>query len=548
MKKTINISLAGIHFHIEEDAYQKLHAYLESIRKSLKSEGDEILQEIEARIAELFAEKITSENHVVSIKHVEAVIEVMGQPEDYEMDDDAATDTEPQSTREKIENKRLFRDVDNKFLGGVLSGFGHYFNVDPVWLRLIAVLLILIGVGSPILVYLVLWIVVPPAITTSDKLKMTGEPINISNIEKKVKESFESVANTVKNQDYKSFGSKLKSGIQKFLDFSFKILNIVFVLLVKLIGSILIILAITLFIGLIISAFFINYIPLKGYVSGHDYYNFIFIDSVPIWVTAVLYFISVAIPLFVLFVLGLRLLANNIRPVNTTLKILLFVIWLFALIGIGYIVTKQHQETAFSAHSTVEEILPITAQDTLSIDFRGSSEYDLEIWRKSGMHTRLDANGNTVIYSNNIQLNLRPTRDSLAKIIIDKKAKGNHISTAKSRAEAIVYRFDINDKSLAMDGFFVTEAKNSYRDQEVEITLFFPEETILQVAPRSRSFIGANSRFRGKNNRETHYYRASNNEIICLDCPLKAQEPTVTKDSLPDSDWETEVQKRFKNI
>ena len=125
MNKTVNINLAGIFFHIDEDAYAKLQRYLEAIKRSFTdSQGrSEIIADIEARIAELFNERVQNEKQVIRIKEVDEVIAIMGQPEDYLVDDEIFED-EPQTayTKRSQPSKKLFRDGEDKFLGGVASG------------------------------------------------------------------------------------------------------------------------------------------------------------------------------------------------------------------------------------------------------------------------------------------------------------------------------------------------------------------------------------------------------------------------------------------
>lgn len=189
MNKTVNINLAGTFFHIDEDAYLKLQRYLEAIKRSFTdSQGrSEIVSDIEARIAELFTERVQNTKQVIGNKEVEDVITIMGQPEDYLVDDEIFED-EPQqqhnSSKRSSKSKKLYRDTDNSYVGGVSSGLGHYFGIDALWIRLIWVLLIF-GAGTGVLLYILLWIFVPEAITTSEKLQMKGEQVNISNIEKK---------------------------------------------------------------------------------------------------------------------------------------------------------------------------------------------------------------------------------------------------------------------------------------------------------------------------------------------------------------------------
>lgn len=187
MNKTVSINLGGFFFHIDEDAYQKLTRYINAVKRSLDPEGrDEIVSDIESRIAELFQERIKNEKQVIGLVEVDQVISIMGQPEDYIIDED----TEPKqsysysSTKNSGRAKRLYRDGENSILGGVAAGFGHYLNIDPLWIRILFIVSPFISFGTSIVIYLILWILIPEATTTSQKLEMRGEPINISNIEK----------------------------------------------------------------------------------------------------------------------------------------------------------------------------------------------------------------------------------------------------------------------------------------------------------------------------------------------------------------------------
>ncbi|MGB2685967.1 MAG: PspC domain-containing protein, partial [Olleya sp.] len=186
MNKTVNINLAGIFFHIDEDAYLKLQRYLEAIKRSFTdSQGrSEIIADIEIRIAELFSERMKTDRQVIGNKEVEDIITIMGQPEDYLVDDeifeDEPTPKSHASSRSKNSNaKKLFRDTENSYVGGVCSGLAHYFNIDVIWVRLVWILLVF-GAGTGIFLYILLWIFIPEATTTADKLNMTGEEVTIS--------------------------------------------------------------------------------------------------------------------------------------------------------------------------------------------------------------------------------------------------------------------------------------------------------------------------------------------------------------------------------
>lgn len=549
MKKTVNINLAGIHFHIDEDAFQKLSSYFDSIRKSLKNiEGSqEIMEDIEARIAELFSEKIDSNKQVVTLDEVDEVISVMGEPEAYKMDEEFE-EKSFHSTNSGTSTKKLFRDIDNKYIGGVSSGLGHYLGVDAIWIRLIWMLLFLAGMGSPILVYIILWILIPAAVTTSDKLKMTGDPINISNIEKKFKEGFGSVANSVKNADYGKYGNKFKSGTGKFFDGLADVFNVLFTILVKFVGILLIIISIAIFISLIMGLLFIGNVYFMDQIVVSNY--FIYNDQYPYWLFVTLIFIAFGIPLFALFVGGLRLLITHLKSISTTVKILLFVFWVISIIGLAFIARAQYQETAFSGKSIEEKVLNISPTDTLNLSVLANNQYELDVKRKTGLQIKVNASGEPVFYSNDILLNIRKSRDTLGQLLIDKRALGNSFQIAKDRAEKIEYTYDFTNNSLVLNGFFTTDVSNNSRNQEMEITLFIPEETVLKVDPKINSFISLNSKFEGRRSKESYYYKLLENKIICLNCP-KEEDKIDPKDSIQNNlkeDWEVRVEENFKNI
>ncbi len=210
MKKTITINIAATAFFIDDDAYELLKKYQQKLDDWFRTRegGTEIINDIEARMAELFAQRINPKTGVITVSMVEEVISIMGQPEDFF--GDAA---EEKATSEDTGNatyhtrKRLYRDLDNKVLGGVCGGIAAYFNVDPALVRIIFALLPFLSFGVIIPVYIVLWIAIQPAVTTTQRLEMRGENITISNIEKTIKEQYDNVksefSNFKKSKTYK---------------------------------------------------------------------------------------------------------------------------------------------------------------------------------------------------------------------------------------------------------------------------------------------------------------------------------------------------------
>jgi phage shock protein PspC (stress-responsive transcriptional regulator) len=185
MNKIMNINIAGIVFHVNDNAYDKLKNYLEDINSHFRETegGGEIIIDIEARIVELFQLKLSSKKQVITIEDVTEIISIMGVPTDFESENE---NSYTESEKDNKVRKRMFRDIDNRMIGGVCSGLGAYFGVDIVWFRLAFVVATLSGLS--ILAYLILWIIIPPAISISEKLEMRGNPVNISNIEKSIRE------------------------------------------------------------------------------------------------------------------------------------------------------------------------------------------------------------------------------------------------------------------------------------------------------------------------------------------------------------------------
>ncbi len=182
MKKNITINLFGALYAIDEDAYELLKQYQENMRRyfSRKEGGEEIADDIEHRVAELLAELKSSGVEAIAIEHIEEIIQRIGNPE--QMDDEEEGET-PAEEKPGAAPKRLFRDPEDMMLGGVMSGLAHYFGgLDPIWWRLAMVLLCIFSTGFALIGYVVLWVVMPVAITPEDRLRMWGRPVNTASI------------------------------------------------------------------------------------------------------------------------------------------------------------------------------------------------------------------------------------------------------------------------------------------------------------------------------------------------------------------------------
>jgi phage shock protein PspC (stress-responsive transcriptional regulator) len=196
MKKTFTVNLGRTVFSIDEDAYELLRLYLDKIESYFAGNADkvDIMNDIEARIAELLNREGHSLTRSVTLVEIEEVIRVMGKPEEFADSPDDKSGSPNQGNRTR---RRIFRDVDRRILGGVCSGISAYLSIDVIWIRIIFVILALMAF-SGVLVYILLWVVVPPAVTTAQKLEMRGEPVNINNIGRAVRDEFNDIRRNLK--------------------------------------------------------------------------------------------------------------------------------------------------------------------------------------------------------------------------------------------------------------------------------------------------------------------------------------------------------------
>lgn len=514
-------------FHIDEDAYQKLTRYFDAIKRSLSNSNgqDEIIKDIEMRIAELISEKHSNEKQVINLKELDEIITIMGQPEDYRLDNDdqEAPKSNFNSPSGSKVTKKLYRDKDNGMVGGVLAGLGHYFGVDKVWLR-IFVLILVCFYGTGILAYLILWIVMPEAVTTTEKLEMQGDPITISNIEKKVREEFEVVSEKFKNANYDKMGNQAKAGITKAAGSLGDVFISIFKVFAKILGILLIMSSLPVLVCLLIGVFtlgsgaFIHF-PWQNFVNAGNYSDY------PIWSFGVLMLFAVGIPFFYLMLLGFKLLITNMKSIGNIANYTFLAIWLICtgiLISIGI---NQATELAYEGRSIDKKILNLKPLDTLQITFKHNDYYAKSVDNRTDFMVTQDSSGTEVIYSNEVRLKIQRTHDKAAYIQIEKQAEGKSLFDAKKTAEKIKYIYNLQGNKLILDNYLITDLKNKYRDQEVEIILYLPEGTLFKADASVRDYDSSDdSYFNLHYSSDDYLYKVSKEQVKCLTCPWNENE------------------------
>ncbi len=303
MKKTLTINLNGCVFNIDEDAYQALRQYLEDLgRHFTPEERDEILKDIEARIAELLTEKLANRN-VVEINDVQEVMDTLGQPSQFGDEEESNTET---TTEETVPNevpgarkryRKLYRDTENKWIGGVCSGLAAYLDWDPTVLRIIFLIVFVLGIGSPLFIYILLWIFMPEAKSVAQQLEMRGVEPNVDNIR-----NFSAREDVSQPRDSGTMG---------------RVLKVLAIVVLSLIGFSLF----TAILGVFTAAVMVGFHLIPWVTAG--------VNEVALLLSVALFLLcpSIAIVMFCIY------LVNGKKPKNKWIAWILAILWLISIAG-----------------------------------------------------------------------------------------------------------------------------------------------------------------------------------------------------------------------
>ncbi|WP_298780961.1 PspC domain-containing protein [uncultured Polaribacter sp.] len=550
MNKTININLGGFFFHIDEIAYQKLKRYLESISKSLSDDPqgkNEIIADIEARISELLSEKITDARQVVNENDIEDIIKIMGEPEDYADAEQEYSDASYSYKRNNTSGKKLFRDGDDKFLGGVASGIAHYFDLDTIWIRLGLLALFVFG-GFGVLLYIILWILLPEAKTTSEKLQMEGSPVNIDNIEKKIREEFNNVSANVKDlatqasekikdganefsdKMSQTFSAKTKknNGLQDFFETIGKIILAIFKVIGKFIGVIIIFVSASVILSLIIGGFSVGSLEWLNVDADFVHYPPFFFDSIlPKWLLTLSTFLLVGIPFLILFVLGLRILSSNVKKFSKATSLTLLGIWLVALLAI--IFTGLDFGTSHSNYGEIVEknSLSFVENDTIKLKMiNDDTIYYQHNLRRSSYREEVEIDGKKMVYSSYIKIDVKKSHTNESYVLIQKESRGKSKSKARANAKKIDYKYEVIDNTIILDAYYLSAYKNLWKDEEINVTIYVPENIVLYFDYSTKNFLNNVKNEGDIYDKEmvNHHFIMTDVTLKCTDCELETEE------------------------
>lgn len=389
MRKTVSISISGMLFHVEEQAYKKLEQYLTSIRSHFATYEDEaeIVSDIENRIAEHFSEKLNKSKKVINEGDVDDLITHMGTVKDFAEFEGEQEHAHTEKEAPTGSPKRLYRDPDNQMIAGVAAGIANYFGIDPTIVRLIFLLTLIPG-GTGVLIYVILWMVLPIAKTTSEKVEMRGHQLTLKRIEAAIKEKVPAAAEKIKPGTFTRIVQFPFMVIRQILNFIGKIISFVVPLILRIIG-----------LGLIIAAtagiFFLTFTFIMLFVNAWEAYM-----DVPVrelagnavyYTTLVSGYLVGLFPAIMVIILGtsLLLMRNKFRfPAVISLT----AVWMCALLVAFVTVARD----APALHDKIEQYVEThdtAARKTLSVSEFNSIEardgYEVHITKGTGSSVRV---------------------------------------------------------------------------------------------------------------------------------------------------------------
>lgn len=542
MNKVVNINLNGLVFSIDDTAYEQLKQYLDGLKAHFgATEGaSEIIQDIEARIAELLQGKLNDKYTVIQLNDIKEVITLMGNPmeidgeeeEQYQKSKQQYT-TPPNPTAVKklrrdpqhktlggvcaglanyfgvdvmvprilflvafftfgsglllylimwiaipeatdmavteTETKRLFRNPDDKKVGGVCSGIAEYIAVDAVWLRLLFLVAFFVF-GTGLLAYIILWIAIPEAKTSAEKLQMKGEPIDVSNIEKEVRSTIN------------------KTGLTYPKNPLTEIVRVIVKIMSKLIGAVFLMISLVL-IGVILFLWNYSFADILDRLDINEYYSYFRYGFG-------LFVVSVA---SLILITGIKLLFHT----RIKIKILSFVLTTCAFIGLASMLYfgLQYRKSVLVQKTVKENVLSTISPDTVYVNvnkmYEDEIDGDDDVTIRINKHTtsrtfRVGDMKNWVNVFYNTKLSIKPSPNDSLYFYLAKTARGENESAAANNARDIRFQTSYATNVLTIDEGITMETDRPFKYQQVSAKLKIPVGTIVKVDKNVMKMINTN--------------------------------------------------------
>lgn len=536
MKKTVNINLSGQVFQIDEDAYAELEAYIAIIRSKYKQAegGEEIINDIEARLAEMFSELLEGRS-VISTGDVDIVIERMGRPEEFEADEE--TEEELFSGHDRKKSRRLFRNPDDKVAGGVLAGVSAYLGIeDPIWLRIAFIVFLFASFGTALLVYIIALIIIPEAKTSSEKLQMRGEAVTLDNIDRTFKESMDNLKDSFNGKG----GRHGKNGhISKFVHGLADLAVLIVRAFVKILGFFFTLAGFMMIVGLVIALILPS--SITGIGLG-DFLSLVYPNGFQALLPVLGYGLLILIPILALTLLGIRLLAGK-RIMHRGVGTAMAGLWVLGIILSSWSAINTHKMNKYTK-SKVEymeitepannllhlDVLKDEMYDEHYVDFMGFSDFRLE--------------NDTIYVRDQITLDVIQSADGEYKLETSYYSDGTDRDDAYNNASFILYNQKVDSTGMLFPVYFKVPEEVGLHDQRIKMTLHLPVGQSVYLSKDLRELIydikNVTNTYDG--NMVGHIWEMRKDGLTCTDCGF---EETGTHTDVNWSDTPNEDAKEF---
>jgi phage shock protein PspC (stress-responsive transcriptional regulator) len=486
MKKTIQINLGGRHFHIDEDGYNKLNHYLNSLKSHFSAEGEsgkEIVEDIEQRIAELLENRITPVKQAVSLEDVQEIIGVLGQVEDFVYDGHTQDESKP-GHPDRRNQRRFFRDSERGYLGGVSAGLGEYFNIDPIWIRLAFIALCFLK-GLGLLIYVILWIVVPKARTTAEKLQMKGIPVTLSTIKESVNAEYDKVKSGFQDIGYSSAAERTRTIFENIM----RTLGLIFVaffkFIIAFIGILFLVIGSVFLAALIIVL--LGFSNLLGHFqlwNGFDLPNLshLFASSGHYYLVVISFVILVLIPIITLIYGGIKILFN-IKTKHPTLRAFVFTAWILDLILFVSLIIINSANYSIGATGTHSAIIKTAKYPRIYVDVRDNTE-NKRITQYSVFDLKFRYSDRDESLFNETELTVVPSEDDNMYLTVEKRVKNVGMKDSQEYIDKVEYNWEQDDSVVYLNEYFTTDGDDFWMFADVDIKLGVPDGQVIALSPK----------------------------------------------------------------
>jgi phage shock protein PspC (stress-responsive transcriptional regulator) len=482
MDKTIKINIAGTLFQIDEEAFTILRDYLKAINTRFKNAqgGHETIEDIESRIAEIFQ----SQNGLagsVSKENVETMISIIGKPEDFDQNEIVAE--QPVHSSQK---KRMYRNPDDTIISGVCGGIGAYLNTDPVIFRILFVLFTVFG-GLGFIVYIALWIALPPANSDAQKRELFGNNYN-------------STSSQSRQSDGTYNTSRVGNAITEIFGAIGRVLYIILRIFLIIIG---ISLVITGFL-FILSFFMIFVFKFPGAITSEgmnmnltyfpDFLNFVVNPSLTPWILG-LTLIAFILPMLALIYWGVKMIFW-FKANDGIFSLAGLVLWVLALAALSIIIFNDGISFAQTGKSTYKNVLP-SKPDTLFVitDHKVADlKFDKELTFPDEEYSIFMNEEKKELYIHPL-LRVYQSDDDITSVEIKKRSAGRTRIDAMNRTEGLLYNYSIKGDTLLIDEYFTIPSGRKWSADNVGVNIYIPNGTILKFDNASGSLFHPHNNF-----------------------------------------------------